>query len=294
MLYGILKLYRPTQWVKNTFVFIPIFFSGQLLSNSHALFITLLVFFAFSFAASSIYCFNDIYDVEHDRLHPKKRLRPVASGKVSRSVAYLAMFIALIASITVNYWVYSITGLWISMFIILFYFFMNIAYCVKLKHMAIVDVFVIAVGFVLRVIVGGAASGIAMSHWLILMTFLLALFLAFAKRRDDVIMYESTGQKARPNINRYSLIFMDQAIGIVASVTMVCYIMYTVSDDVVSRLGTNNFYLSSIFVLAGLIRYLQITIVDKKSGSPTKILLSDKFIHVCLVGWILCFICILY
>ena len=294
MLYGILKLYRPTQWVKNTFVFIPIFFSGQLLSNSHALFITLLVFFAFSFAASSIYCFNDIYDVEHDRLHPKKRLRPVASGKVSRSVAYLAMLIALMASITVNYWAYSITGLWISMFIILFYFFMNIAYCVKLKHMAIVDVFVIAVGFVLRVIVGGAASGIAMSHWLILMTFLLALFLAFAKRRDDVIMYESTGHKARPNINRYSLIFMDQAIGIVASVTMVCYIMYTVSDDVVSRLGTNNFYLSSIFVLAGLIRYLQITIVDKKSGSPTKILLSDKFIHVCLVGWILCFICILY
>ena len=294
MLYSIFQLYRPTQWVKNTFVFIPIFFSGQLLSNSHALLITLLVFFAFSFAASAIYCFNDIYDVEHDRLHPKKKKRPVASGKVSIPVAYFAMLIALVASITINCWIYLITDLWVSMFIIMFYFLMNIAYCIKLKHMPIVDVFVIAVGFVLRVIVGGGASGIAMSHWLILMTFLLALFLAFAKRRDDVIMYESTGYKARPNINRYSLVFMDQAIGIVASVTMVCYIMYTVSDEVVARLGTNNFYLSSVFVLAGLIRYLQITIVDKRSGSPTKVLLSDKFIHTCLVGWILCFIVILY
>ena len=105
---------------------------------------------------------------------------------------------------------------------------MNIAYCIKLKQKAIVDVFIIAVGFVFRVLVGGFATGIWVSHWIILMTFLLALFLAFAKRRDDIVMFEETGVKARQNVDRYNVVFMNQAIGIVASITIVCYIMYTV------------------------------------------------------------------
>lgn len=179
-------------------------------------------------------------------------------------------------------------------FIILFYLVLNIAYCVKLKQIALVDVFIIAFGFVLRILAGSVATGIKLSQWIILMTFLLALFLAFAKRRDDVVIYEDTGVKARKNVNRYNLQFMNQAISIIASVTMVCYIMYTVSDEVIERMNTSYLYVTSIFVLAGLIRYLQITIVDVKSGSPTKVLMNDRFIQCCIAGWIITFFLILY
>ncbi len=126
------------------------------------------------------------------------------------------------------------------------------------------------------------------------MTFLLALFLAFAKRRNDVTIYENTGVKTRKNIARYNLPFLNQAIGIVASITMVCYIMYTVSPEVVARFDNSYLYLSSIFVLAGLIRYLHITIVDSKSGSPTRILMNDRFIQATILGWILTFVIIIY
>ena len=171
---------------------------------------------------------------------------------------------------------------------------MNIAYCIKLKQKAIVDVFLIAVGFVFRLLVGGFATGIWVSHWIILMTFLLALFLAFAKRRDDIVMFEETGVKARQNVDRYNVVFMNQAIGIVASITIVCYIMYTVSVEVIERFNSQYLYITSIFVLAGIIRYLQVTIVDVKSGSPTKVLLKDRFIQLCIVGWVITFSIILY
>ena len=126
------------------------------------------------------------------------------------------------------------------------------------------------------------------------MTFLLALFLAFAKRRDDVVIYQDTGVSARKNVNRYNLEFMNQTIGIIASITMVCYIMYTESEEVVERMHTQYLYATSVFVLAGIVRYLQITIVDVKSGSPTKVLMKDRFVQLCIIGWILTFILILY
>ena len=178
--------------------------------------------------------------------------------------------------------------------VIAFYIIMNIAYCVKLKQLAIVDVFIIAVGFVLRVIAGGFATGIHLSHWIVLMTFLLALFLAFAKRRDDVVMYEDSGVKMRKNVNRYNLSFMNQLIAVVGCLTMMCYIMYTVSPEVTSRFKSNYIYVTSVFVLAGIIRYLQITVVDVKSGSPTKVLMKDRFIQLCILGWITTFAIILY
>ncbi len=178
--------------------------------------------------------------------------------------------------------------------VILFYIMMNIAYCVRLKHIAIVDVFVIALGFVLRVFIGGWATGIVLSQWVILMTFLLALFLAFAKRRDDVVMYENTGIMARRNVDRYSVEFLNQAISIIASITMVCYVMYTVSPEVTERFHTQYLYVTSVFVLAGIIRYLQITIVDVKSGSPTKVLMRDHFIHACIFCWLVSFLVIIY
>ncbi len=177
---------------------------------------------------------------------------------------------------------------------ICFYYLMNIAYCVKLKQIALVDVFIIAIGFVLRVILGGVVNGIMLSHWIVLMTFLLALFLAFAKRRDDVVLYQETGVLPRKNVNRYNLDFMNQALTIVSAVTLVAYVMYTVSDDVMRQFGSHYIYLTMVFVLAGILRYLQITIVDVKSGSPTKVLMKDHFVQLCIAGWVASFLILIY
>ena len=165
------------------------------------------------------------------------------------------------------------------------------------KHCIQIVVFVIiAFGFILRILAGGLATNIALSKWIVLMTFLLALFLALAKRRDDVAIYEQTGVLPRKNVAAYNLDFMNQAIGIVAAITMVCYIMYTVSPDVVARFegGGKYLYLTSIFVLAGIIRYLQITIVNLSSGSPTKVLIHNRFLQICLACWIVSFLIIIY
>lgn len=289
------SLLRIHQWLKNFFIFLPLFFDRHLFDIEY-LIPCILMFWAYCFAASGIYCFNDIYDVESDKNHPEKCNRPIASGAISKSVAYVIMafcFAFSFAIITLGDFElgggkYQLYG------VVCFYILMNIAYCVKLKQIAIVDVFIIAIGFVLRIMAGGFATGIHLSHWIVLMTFLLALFLAFAKRRDDVVMYEDSGVKMRKNVNRYNLAFMNQLIAVVACLTMMCYIMYTVSPEVVSRFGSSFIYLTSIFVLAGIIRYLQLTIVDVKSGSPTKVLMKDKFVQFCILGWILSFAILIY
>ena len=295
MLKNIILLLRPHQWVKNLFCFIPLFF-GRHLFDAEYILPCCFAFMAYCIAASGIYCFNDIYDAEADKKHPVKCKRPIASGAVGKPMAYIIMLGCFIAAFGI-----ALAGqinLGISMMpvfaIIAFYILLNIAYCIRLKHIAIVDVFIIAVGFVLRVLIGGLATSIALSQWIILMTFLLALFLALAKRRDDVVMYEDTGIMARRNVNRYSVQFMNQAISIIASITMVSYIMYTVSPEVLERFNTSYLYATSIFVLAGILRYLQITIVDVKSGSPTKVLIKDRFIHACIAGWLLAFLIIIY
>ena len=289
MIKSIFKLLRPHQWVKNVFVFLPLFFDRHMMDVEY-LIPAIVAFFAFSFAASGIYCFNDIYDVEADRKHPKKCKRPVASGVISIPLAYSLMGLCFALSIAIL----LLGGNYIEYGIIIFYVLMNIAYCVKLKHIAIIDVFVISLGFVLRVVIGGFATGIYLSHWIALMTFLLALFLAFAKRRDDVVLFEASGVKARKNVNRYNVAFMNQAISIVAGITMICYIMYTVTPEVMERFGSPYLYITSFFVLAGIIRYLQVTIVDLRSGSPTKVLLRDRFIQACIIGWVATFFVIIY
>ncbi len=257
---------------------------------------SIMIFFAFGMAASGIYCFNDIYDVEADKLHPEKCKRPIASGAISEASGYVLMVFCIISALVITMsfpWEVGGGRIYVSSIIIL-YVLMNIAYCMILKQLAIIDVFIIAVGFVLRVFAGGFATGIYLSHWIILMTFLLALFLAFAKRRDDVVMYENTGLKARKNVNRYNVDFMNQAIAIIGSITMVCYIMYTVSPEVTARFNSSYVYMTVVFVLAGIIRYMQITIVDVKSGSPTKVLMKDRFIQLCVLGWCLSFAFIIY
>lgn len=289
---SLITLLRPHQWFKNMFIFLPLFFDHKLLEWNF-LMPAIVAFFAYCFAASGIYCLNDIIDIDADRKHPKKSKRPIASGAISRNTAISLVVICIVISAAMVCILKRTARLEVAG-IIGVYFVMNVAYCLKLKQKAIVDVFIIAIGFVMRIFVGGRATGIELSQWIVLMTFLLALFLAFAKRRDDVVLYEGTGVLARKNVNRYNLPFMNQVIGIVSAVTMVCYIMYTVSPEVIERMGSHYVYLTSVFVLAGIIRYLQLTIVDVKSGSPTKVLMNDRFVQCCIAGWILAFCLIIY
>ena len=290
---SILRLLRPAQWVKNVFVFLPLFFSGRMM-DVEAVLASLVAFGSFCLAASAIYCLNDIVDVDADRQHPEKCHRPIASGQVSVGSAYLLTIVLAVGAMLLCLLIAEPCRRYGMMGIVAFYILMNVAYSLGLKQVAIVDVFIVSLGFVLRVVVGGVATGIPLSHWIVLMTFLLSLFLAFAKRRDDVVIYESTGERVRKSVYQYNLHFINQVIGLIASITMVAYIMYTVSPEVTERLGTDYLYVTSVFVLAGIIRYLQLAIVDQRSGNPTRVLLKDRFVQGCIIGWVVSFILIIY
>ena len=287
-----IQLLRPLQWIKNAFVFAPVFFSTNLLKPEF-FWPTLVVFASFCLTSSAIYCFNDLRDVEADRLHPKKCKRPIASGNVSIRGGYVMMFLCTIGALLLIPLAQSPNTPYLYI-IIGGYWLMNIAYCIRLKQIAILDVTIIAIGFVMRVLAGGAATNIWISHWLVMMTFLVTLFLAFTKRNDDYRLYEQTGTKPRDSITGYNKTFINEATAIIASITMVCYIMYTMSPEVIARMGTRYVYLTSGWVLAGLLRYLQNMIVYGLSGSPTKSLVKDHFIQFCIIGWLASFFTIIY
>lgn len=288
---AIFKLIRCRQWIKNTFVLLPIFFGGSLLDTNDII-SGIIAFFAFSFAASSIYCLNDIVDLEADRRHPVKCHRPIASGDVSKSMAYVLMVALFLLSMATAW--FSPCNKWQVAGVILFYWLLNIAYCVELKKHAIIDVCIVAFGFILRLLAGGLAAEIVLSNWIVLMTFLLTLFLSFAKRRDDVVRMEITGEAPRKNTIRYNLTFINQAITITGTAALVCYIMYTVSPEVINQFHTPYLYLTSIYVLVGLLRYIQLAVVDNKSSDPTKVILHDRFIQLIVLAWGVSFLILIY
>ena len=292
MIKDILRLIRPKQWIKNMFVFIPMFFAGELF-DLHSLCLCAVTFLAYSFMASSIYCYNDIVDADADRRHPVKCHRPVASGVVSVRLAYTLMALMAVLSVAVVL-LLPPEVMANVLAVVLFYYLLNLSYCSKLKQYAIVDVCIVAFGFVLRILAGGFACEVTPSNWLVIMTFLLTLFMSFAKRRDDVLRMNETGEPPRKNTVRYNLTFINQAITITASVTLVCYIMYTVSPEVTERFDTPYLYLTFVFVLLGLLRYIQIAVVDKKSGDPTKVILHDHFSQMIVVAWVLSFLLMIY
>lgn len=288
---NLIRLIRPKQWIKNLIVLLPVFFGDALLHPS-AIYAGLITTLSFSFAASSIYCLNDIIDIEDDKHHPIKCNRPLASGAISIPQGYTLMVLMLILSMASTFLLYDhqleTAG------VIAFYWLLNIGYCLKLKQYAIIDVCIVAFGFVLRVLAGGVSTSIHLSKWIVLMTFLLMLFLSFAKRRDDVVRMNETGHAPRQNTIRYNLTFINQAITITSSVTLVCYIMYTVSPETIQNFHTDYLYLTSVFVLVGLLRYIQIAVVDKKSGDPTKVILRDRFTQLIVLAFGLAFLFIIY
>jgi decaprenyl-phosphate phosphoribosyltransferase len=282
------ELARPYQYVKNGFVWLPIFF-GYKLSDWQAFHQTVLAFLVFCLAASSVYVFNDLRDAAEDRLHPVKRRRPLASGELrpAQAVRFLAILLAA-AGILAGVFLPPVFLVILGSYLVL-----NLAYSLFLKHLAVVDVACISIGFVLRVYAGGVAANVPISHWIVALTFLLALFLALGKRRDDLSL-AADGHGARKSLDGYNSEFVGLAMGVMAAVIIVAYLLYTVSPDTIRKHGTDKLYLTSFWVIVGLLRYFQITLVEVRSGSPTKIFLSDRFLQLVMVLWLLSFFLLHY
>lgn len=284
-----LKLLRPKDWAKNLFLFIPTFFAGEIF-NASDLWLLIGGFFSFSFLASSIYILNDYRDIEDDRKHPEKKHRPLASGAAKPGVALVICIILLLAGVGLGVLLDPSLK---YLFILSIYYLLNLGYSFGLKNVSIVDILIVAAGFVLRVKGGGVLAEVQTTGWLIIMTFLLALFMAIAKRRDDVLLKVNTGMDMRKAVKGYTLDFLNVMLGLVCAIIIVSYINYSVSSQLHLKYG-HRLYYTSLFVIAGIMRYLQITFVFNNSGSPTKILYKDRFIQATIVLWIISFYVILY
>lgn len=283
-----LKLLRPKDWAKNMFLFIPLFFGGEI-SNVGKLLHVFYGFIAFCCIASSIYIINDYRDREDDAKHPVKCKRPLASGEVSPAAALVICGILLLVGMGLAYEVRPK-----FLFVLSIYFAINLAYSLGLKNISILDIMILATGFVLRIKGGSVIAFVPLSEWIIIMVFLLAVFMAIGKRRDDVLLKLSSGTDMRKSIKGYNLDLLNALLALVSAVIIVSYLMYTMSPEVQTRLGTYRLYYTCVFVMAGLMRYLQIIYVGADSGSPTKILYKDRFIQVTLLLWGCSFIAILY
>ncbi|PVD53391.1 decaprenyl-phosphate phosphoribosyltransferase [Terrimonas sp.] len=283
-----LKLLRPKDWAKNLFLYVPLFFSGDIFDTSKIINV-FIGFIAFCFIASSIYIINDYGDREDDRKHPEKRNRPLASGKASPAVALIICGILIIAGFAIAYFTNN------RFFILLsIYFVLNLAYSFGLKNIPILDIFIIAIGFSLRIRSGGALAHVDVTIWMNIMVFLLALFMAIGKRRDDVLIKLSSGVDMRKVVKGYTIDFLNTMLALVSAVMIVSYFMFTVSEGVIKRHHTERLYITALFVMAGIMRYLQIIYVHADSGSPTKILYKDRFIQISILLWMISFYFLIY
>jgi len=281
-------LIRFDQYVKNIFVLLPLFFAGQI-TNSDQLLNGFIAFFSFSLTASAVYIFNDYQDIKDDIKHPKKRYRPLASGQISKKLALLLMIILLVIGVLLMFLV-SVN----SLFILIIYIFLNLTYSLRLKRIALLDVTIIAIGFVLRLFAGAFAYDVSVKIWIVIMTFLIALFIALAKRRDDILILGKSGKKMRKSVDGYNIELINSSMIIMAGVVIVAYIQYTTSIEATEKFQSNNLYLTGLFVIFGVMRYLQIAFVEKNSGSPTEIILKDKIMQINLFLWVCSFVWIIY
>lgn len=289
MIRDYLTLMRPHQYVKNLVLFFPALFALQLtLDHGEIIWKIAIGTVAFSLVASAVYILNDYIDREHDREHPTKKDRPLASGRVKASTALTLMGVLVVLGLGIFAWL-SMSALYLA----IGYLIMNVLYSVRLKHIPIIDIFIIALGFVIRIAIGSEVGDIPLSMWIILMTYLLALFLALAKRRDDVLL-AAGGKKVRKSIDGYNLEFINGAMMVMASVLIVSYISYTIAPDGGKKFGSEYLYITVFFVLLGILRYMQITFVEQKSGSPTQVLFKDLFLQLTLLGWLVTFVILIY
>jgi 4-hydroxybenzoate polyprenyltransferase len=282
----LLTLIRVNHWVKNMAVFFPVFFAGKILSEAFNAELIYL-FISFCITSSTIYVINDYVDIEKDKLHPTKQNRPLASGFFKPLEALVILLILLSVDLLL------MLELGYAKWFVIGYFLLNLAYSFKLKNIAVLDVTCISIGFLLRILAGGVATSVVVSHWMIIIVFLLTISIAFAKRRDDLVI-QKEGELLRNSQKGYSLAFIDVAKGIGFSVTLVCYIMYSVSPEVTQRIGSDYVYATSLFVFLGIIRYLQVSIVQQNAGSPVKVLAKDTFMQFIVLGWVVLFSVLIY
>lgn len=271
---------RPLQWTKNAFVLAPLFFSLQLF-DGQALTRSLLGTAAFCFAASSIYVLNDVLDVEADRAHPDKRNRPIASGELSISVAWgLSAVLAVVSSLG-SIALEPVFGL-----VILAYLAMNVFYSLHGKKIVILDVMLIAAGFVLRVYGGTKLVGVSPSKWILICTSMLALFLGFTKRKRELCRAKDRAPIARDVLSKYSHAFLDQMINVATAGAVMSYALYTVSDDTVAHFGTNRLIYTVPFVIYGVYRYLYLTQASEHTENPAKTIVRDSGMLINFGLWV--------
>lgn len=280
---------RPEQWIKNIILFLPLFF-GQEITDPDKLINVWLLFPGFCLLASGVYFINDLADMKADRLHPVKKCRPIASGMISGKEAIAGAFLLFLSASLFIALTHGNDLIWE---LAAGYVLLNLAYTFYLKHIQIVDVITVACGFIIRLEAGACAGDVILSHWLIIMTFLLSLFLAFAKRRDDLRNYIETGQVSRKNITGYNIEYLNIILAFLSAIIAVIYILYTLSPEVTSR-TSQDLYLTVPFVLAGIMRYLQIILVEKSNCNPTDILLHDRTLQLTIAGWLIVFALLIY
>ncbi|MBK8005229.1 MAG: decaprenyl-phosphate phosphoribosyltransferase [Gemmatimonadetes bacterium] len=273
-----LLLLRPQQWVKNGFVLAPLLFSGRMLQVD-AIRLALEACASFCLVASAVYVFNDVIDRERDRAHPVKRLRPVASGRISAGAALPVALALGVVGLGLGWLVHPTVGAILGSYLGL-----NLLYTLRLKQVVLLDVFSIATFFVLRLLAGAEAIQVVPSIWLILCGGLLALYLGFAKRRHELMLLGGASASHRGVLAEYSPQFLDQMSTVLLSVTLISYVMYTLSPEKLAEVGSYALTYSTGFVLYGVFRYLYL-VHQKEQGSPTEALLTDRSLLTAVVLW---------
>ncbi len=282
------NLLRIDNWIKNIVIFFPCFF-GRMLLNIPLFLELISSAVIFCLMSSCVYIINDLKDAPLDRNHPLKKFRPIAAHQISAYKASSVLILLLFLTLILAFFFLNKT----CIFILGVYFFLNLMYSFWLKNLILIDIFAIAVFFELRLFFGGAVAQISISHWLVLTTFFLATLIALGKRRDDMILQIGNEVRTRASVKYYTKLYLDTMITITSSLLVFIYMIYSVSDWVISNFGIY-FYCSDIFVILGLSKYLHIVLVENKSGDPIRILFKDRFILACVILWILSVFCFIY
>ena len=279
---------RPHQWTKNLVVLAALIFA-QKLFHWPSVIGAIWAFLIFCVVSGAVYLLNDLVDLKKDRLHPVKRSRPIASGELSKPfsifVGLILVFIGFFTAISLDI-KFGIT--------VIVYFLVMTAYCLVLKNIVIVDVLVVAMGFVLRAVAGAFAINVAVSNWLLVCTLLLALFLALSKRRHELTLLLDEAAEHRSILGEYSSYLLDQMIAVVSASTLVTYGLYASAPETVAKFGTDGLIWTLPFVLYGILRYLYLVHRKAKGGSPTLVLLNDKPILVTVTLWAATVITVIY
>lgn len=285
---ALVRSLRPSQWTKNLFVFAGIVFSLKFFEIALLLKVT-YAFIIFCFLSSSIYLINDIIDAENDRKHPIKKLRPIASGRLSATLALSAAVILAVISLSAAFYLDRSFAL-----VALSYFLLMIFYTFVLRDIVILDVFSIAAGFVLRAVAGVVIIAVELSPWLIICTILLSLFIALGKRRHELVTLSGEAVEHRKILDEYNPQLLDQLISAVAGSTVMAYALYTLWPETIAKFGTHNLVYSIPFVLYGIFRYLYLIYQKEKGGKPEEILLTDIPLMVDILLWIGSLMLIIY